>query len=139
MLALRQTFVLKPPDFALLILVCLLFPGRACWASVTFAGNDLSTGAHWRTPCTLKENDVDKDNVYGSVGYYLAAGERFGYVAPFLKDTPVITGNPDEVAKVPPYIVSLAFSDPVERGSSWGGEDGNFGRLDLVSGSSGLT
>ena len=108
-------------------------------ATVTFVGNDLTTDARWRTPTVAKIYDIDEDNIYGSAGYFLAAGLRAGYVDPFLAEGNVITGHADAVSTLPAYIVELAFTNPDERGRSWGGSGGNFGTLDVVSGSTGMT
>ena len=117
----------------------VLILGPSAWAKVTFVGNDLTTDAQWRTPGTAKPNDLDGDNVYGSAGYYLAAGKRASYVDPFLASGNVITGNPDGLGNLPAFLISLAYMDAAERGRSWGGSGGNFGTLDSVSGSTGLT
>ena len=103
-------------------------------------GNDWDTNAKWRDPSVSKVNDIDQDHIYGSAGYYLAAGLHEGYKAPFLGDH-VIAGesNTDDINTLPDYITSLEFADTAERGRSWGGQGGNFGRLDVVSGSTGWT
>lgn len=110
------------------------------FATVTFVGRDLDTDAGWRTPTAAKPNDIDQDNLYGSAGYYLASGLRGGYKDPFLTDN-LITGasNPDDLNTLPAYLVSIEYADAAERGRSWGGDGGNFGRLDAVGGSTGLT
>ena len=109
-------------------------------AEISFVGNDWDTNAKWRDPSVSKVNDIDQDHIYGSAGYYLAAGLHEGYKAPFLGDH-VIAGesNTDDINTLPDYITSLEFADTAERGRSWGGQGGNFGRLDVVSGSTGWT
>ena len=109
------------------------------WGKVTFIGNDLETGAKWRDASVAKANDIDSDNVYGSKGYYLASGKREGYKSPFLTADNVITTNPDGISTLPAFILSLEYTDPAERGRSWGGSGGNFGTLDKVADSTGLT
>ena len=47
--------------------------------------------------------------------------------------------NTDDINTLPDYITSLEFADTAERGRSWGGQGANFGRLDVVSGSTGWT
>ncbi|MBM3881958.1 MAG: hypothetical protein FJ387_19925 [Verrucomicrobia bacterium] len=108
-------------------------------AAVTFVGNDHTTDAKWRTAATVKPDDLDGDNVYGTAGYFLAAGKRAGYVDPFLSGTPILTTHADGLNTLPSYIASLAYTDPAQRGRSWGGSGGNFGTLDTVPGSTGLT
>ena len=109
-------------------------------AEISFVGNDWDTNAKWRDPSVSKVNDTDQDHIYGSAGYYLAAGLREGYKGTFLGDH-VIAGesNTDDINTLPDYITSLEFADTAERGRSWGGQGANFGRLDVVSGSTGLT
>lgn len=104
-------------------------------ATVTYVGDDLTTNAKWRTSSVAKPNDIDGDNIYGSAGYYFAAGKRKGYKDPFLTGN-VITGpsNPDQINTVPAWFVSLEYADPTQRGRSWGGDGGNFGNLDNVGG-----
>lgn len=109
-------------------------------AEVTFIGNDWDTDARWRNPSVIKPNDIDKDNVYGTSGYYLASGLRAGYKDPFLGDNQISgDSNPDDINELPDFITSLEFSDPTELGRSWGGSGANFGRIDPISGSTGLT
>jgi hypothetical protein len=104
-------------------------------ATVTYVGDDLTTNAKWRTSSATKPNDIDGDNVYGSAGYYLAAGLRKGYKDPFLTGN-VITGpsNPDQISTMPAWFVSFEFAEPTQAGRSWGGDGGNFGNLDNVGG-----
>ena len=115
--------------------------GQPAWATVTFVGDDWSTGSYWRTPTVVKTNDIDGDNVYGSEGYCLPAGTRAdgsggGPLNPFLTVTNIITGNPWEINTLPGYISDLRYTDPLERGQSWGGAFGlqSEGVLDLVPG-----
>lgn len=106
----------------------------AAEATVTFVGNDLDTGPGWRTASAVKPSDIDADNIYGTAGYYLAAGLRAGYEGVWLTDN-VLTGasNDDDINTLPGFITSFEFTDPAERGRSWGGSGGNFGTLDKVS------
>ncbi len=115
---------------------CLLSSGLA-QAKVTFVGNDLNTDAKWRSPGVVKPNDLDGDNLYGSYGYFLAAGKRSGYVDPFLVGGNLITASADAINTLTNF--SLWFTDPAQRGRSWGGQGGNFGTLDVVPQSTGLT
>lgn len=119
----------------LLNLTCLLGITAGLQAGVTFVANDLATDARWRSSDVQKLDDLDGDNIYGTAGYYLASGLFSGYKAPFLTDN-IITGasNPNDINTLPSWILSLEFTNPAERGRSWGGDGGNFGTLDNVGG-----
>lgn len=107
-------------------------------ATVTFIGNDLTTGSAWRTPGVIKTNDVDGDNIYGSAGYFLPSAKFFRYRNPLLNGTNIITPDPEGITAWPSYIKDLEFAD-AEVGASWGGEFADCGTMDLVPGSLGLT
>jgi hypothetical protein len=115
-----------------------LLLGQPARATVTYVGNDWTTGPSWRTPSVVKINDIDGDNIYGSEGYYLPSGldadEGDDEKNPFLTVNNVITGNPYEINTLPSYILDLKYSDPAERGQSWGGARNDEGTLDLVPG-----
>lgn len=124
-----------------LCVACLGLGLLAGSGAISFVGNDLTTAANWRTSGVVKANDIDGDNVYGTGGYYLPAGRRSGYEPVWLSDA-VLTGasNDDDLNTLPPYLTSFEFTEPQERGRSWGGAGGNFGVLDSVGdGHTGLT
>jgi len=117
---------------------------QSALATVNYVGDDWTTGSHWRTPSVIKTNDIDGDNIYGSEGYYLPSGldSDAGNVDlnPFLTASNIITGNPYEINTLPSYIRDLEYTDPTERGQSWGGARDEEGTLDLVPGGfTGLT
>jgi len=128
--------VIKQAVFCTALILSLW--GLSTQAAVTFVGNDIITGSSWRTPGVAKPNDIDGDNVYGSVGYFLPSGKQFGYRNPLLTGTNVITPDPKGVNAMPSYITDLEFTN-AEVGSSWGGEFADDGTLDTVPGSIGLT
>lgn len=102
-------------------ILCLTFSTQA---EVSFVGNDWDTNSKWRDPSVVKDNDVDQDNIYGTLGYWLAAGLRAGYKDPFLGDN-ILTGgtNTDDINELPDFITSIEFTDPTEVGRSWGGKE----------------
>ncbi len=42
-------------------------------ATIASVGLDASTGGDWRTSGTVKANDIDGDNIYGTAGYKIAS------------------------------------------------------------------
>jgi hypothetical protein len=100
-------------------------------AEVTYVGDDVETDSAWRNPSVVKANDIDADNVYGTLGYYLPSGRRAGYRDPFY-NTFTSEANTDQLNGMPSWFTSLSFTNPVQTGRSWGGDGGNFGNLDKV-------
>jgi hypothetical protein len=135
----RQIILMKTINTATLYTaLAAMLLGPSAFATVTYVGTDWTTDANWRTSSVVKPNDADGDNIYGSEGYYLPSGleadEDGTDLDPFLTVTNVITGNPYEINTLPSYILSLSYTNSLERGQSWGGARDEEGTLDLVPG-----
>jgi hypothetical protein len=89
--------------------------------SVGLVGDDLTTTRWWRTANVPKANDSDGDNIYGTVGYYLArtTEKTQPLIAPFLDHAgDNLLTNRYSLSAMPKYITGLFFADPTELGAS---------------------
>jgi len=67
-------------------------------ATITQVGVDSSTGGDWRTSGTVKPNDVDGDNIYGTDGYRIAS--LLGKITPATSSNPAMPPLRSPVALV---------------------------------------
>lgn len=89
--------------------------GSAPAATITFLGEDSTTGANWRTTSVSKLSTFDPngDNVYGSDGYYFGGSAITGGAGGTPTPT-VYTSAPSYIATIAPggsFYVSNAYLD----------------------------
>ena len=100
-------------------------------ASVRFIGNDYATNHRMRDAAVVKLNDGDADNIYGTMGFYIARpGGDGGDRIPFLQNSNDLLATPGSFSRLPAFITGFVFSDANERGRSWGGAGWNYGVLE---------
>jgi len=96
--------------------------GSAQAATITFLGEDSTTGANWRTTSVSKSSTFDPngDNVYGSDGYYFGGSAITGGTGGGTPTPTVYTSAPSYIATIAPsgaFYVSndyFDFDDPTE-------------------------
>jgi hypothetical protein len=81
------------------VMVCGLLLGASttCFASsITYVGSDVDLGSGWRTS-TVPKSDIDRNNVLGSDGWYVAGGSGSqmlpAYIASLVSNSSVYPGN----------------------------------------------
>jgi len=100
---------------ALAVAASALLAGSAQAATITFLGEDSTTGSNWRTTSVSKSSTFDPngDNVYGSDGYYFGGSAITGGAGGTPTPT-VYTSAPSYIATIAPsgaFYVSNAYLD----------------------------